>query len=65
MKREIKSIHYWVTREIEEVEEVLKKIPRDYEFQNNVLQSKRMEILKYFGDIKSNLEFLNKKAQSK
>lgn len=65
MKQEIKSIHYWVTRELEEVREILKKIPRDYEFQDTLLQDKRMDILKYFNDIKSSLLFLNKRAHSK
>ncbi len=65
MKQEIKSIHYWVTRELEEVKEILKKIPRDYEFQDTLLQDKRMDILKYFDDIKSSLLFLNKRAHSK
>lgn len=65
LKQEIKSIHYWVTREIEEVKELLNKIPRDYEFQDTLLQDKRMDILKYFNDIKSSLQFLNKRAHSK
>ena len=65
LKQEIKSIHYWVTRELEEVREILKKIPRDYEFQDTLLAIKMPEIIKHFNDIKSSLQFLNKRAHSK
>jgi hypothetical protein len=65
MKQEIKSIHYWVTREIEEVQDILDKIPRDYEFQDSLLRNKLMDIRKYFADVKSSLSFLNKRAHAK
>jgi hypothetical protein len=65
MAKEIKSIHYWVTREIEEVQDILDKIPRDYEFQDSLLRNKLMDIRKYFADVKSSLSFLKKRAGNK
>lgn len=65
MKREIKSVHYWVTREMEEVQDILDKIPRDYDFQDSLLRDKLMDIRKYFGDVKSSLLFLKKRAGNK
>lgn len=63
--QDIKSIHYHVTREIEDVKDILSKIPREFEFQDSLLQEKTKDILKYFDDIKSSLLFLNKRSKSK
>ena len=64
-KLPIKSIHYWVTREMEEVQDILDMIPRDYQFPDDILQDKRMEIMHSFHDIKKGLLFLNKHAHDK
>ncbi len=65
IKTQIKSVHYWVKREIDEIENTLDKIPRNYEFSSDVYQDKRMEIFKHFSDIKSCLNFLIKITKEK
>lgn len=65
IKKDITSVHYLVLREIEEVKEILNKIPREYEFQNTLISNKMPEIIKHFNDIKSSLLFLNKISRTK